>query len=75
MEAMDLQPNLQYLEMPIKILDVIAKQTRRNVVRLCKVQWSNHTEAEATWEREADLRKEYPHLFEEASESRGPDSI
>jgi hypothetical protein len=56
MEAMDLQPDLQYQERPIKILDMVMRQTRRTAVRFCLVQWSNHTEAEATWEREDDLK-------------------
>ena len=54
-EVMDLQPDLQYQERPIKILDVATQQTRRTAVRFCRVQWSNHTEAEATWERKEDL--------------------
>jgi hypothetical protein len=65
LEVMDLQPDLRYQERPIKILDTTERQTRRSVVRFCQVQWSNHTEAEATWEREDDLRKEFPYLFEE----------
>ena len=64
MEVMDLQPDLQYQERPIKILDVATRQTRRTAVRFCGVQWSNHTEAEATWEREDDLKKEFSYLFE-----------
>jgi hypothetical protein len=28
-----------------------------------KVQWSNHTEDEATWEREDHLRREFPGLL------------
>ena len=63
-EVMDLQPDLQYQERPIKILDVATRQTRRTAVRFCRVQWSNHTEAEATWEREDDLKKEFTYLFE-----------
>jgi hypothetical protein len=30
---------------------------------MCKVQWSNYAEDEATWEREEELKEEYPHLF------------
>ena len=63
MEVMDLQPDLQYQERPIKILDEATRQTRRTAVRFCRVQWSNHTEAKATWEREEDLKKEFPYLF------------
>ena len=62
---MDLQLDLQYQERPLKILDIITRQTRRIAVRFCRVQWSNHTEAEATWEREDDLKKEFPNLFED----------
>ena len=62
-EVMDLKLDLQYQERPIKILDVATRQTRRTAVRFCRVQWSNHTEAEATWERKDDLKKEFPYLF------------
>jgi hypothetical protein len=60
MEVVDLQLDLQYQERPIKILDTATRQTRRTAVRFCRVQWSNHTEAEATWEREDDLKKGIP---------------
>ena len=72
---MDLQPDLQYQERPIKTLDVATRQTRRTAVRFCRVHWSNHTEAEATWEQEDDLKKEFPYLFENYPESRGRDSF
>jgi len=48
MQAMDLQPDLQYQERPIKILDTATRQTRRTTIRFCRVQWSNQTEAKAT---------------------------
>jgi hypothetical protein len=65
MEFLDLQDNLEYVEYPEKILDRAVKETRRTTIPFCKVLWSNHTEREATWEKEVDLRKEYPHLFTE----------
>jgi hypothetical protein len=61
-DTIDLQ-DLRYQEVPIKILDTVTKQTRTTTVRIYRVQWSRHTEAEATWEREDALRKEFPHLF------------
>jgi hypothetical protein len=64
-ELLDLQDTLEYAEYPERILDREVKETRRTTIPFCKVLWSNHTEREATWEKEADLRKEYPHLFEE----------
>ena len=75
MDAMDLQPDLQYQERLIKILDMVTRQTKRIAVRFCRVQWSNYTEAEATWEREDDLKKEFPYLFEDQLESQGRDSF
>jgi hypothetical protein len=63
MELLDLQDTLEYAEYPEKILDRAVKETTRTTIPFCKVLWSNHTEREATWKKEADLTKEYPHLF------------
>jgi hypothetical protein len=45
--------------------------THNKVIKMYKVQWSHHTEDEATWEHEEELRAYYPELFLKASESRG----
>jgi hypothetical protein len=37
---------------------------------MCKVQWSHHSEHEATWEREDELKEEFPQLFSNLLESR-----
>jgi hypothetical protein len=37
---------------------------------MCKVQWSHHTEEEATWEREDELKEDFPQLFSNPSECR-----
>ena len=74
MEELDLGGDLSYDERPIKILETAERVTRSKVIKMCKVQWSHHTEDEATWEHEEDLRVEYPELFPSASESRGRDS-
>jgi len=41
----------------MKILDRAIKETRRTSIPYYKVLWSNHTEREATWEKEEELRK------------------
>ena len=61
--AIDLQPDLSYREHPVRILDEAERKTRRQTLKFLKVQWSNHSEAEATWEREDRLRSEYPSFF------------
>ena len=62
-EAIDLQPDLRYQEIPVKILDTVTRRTRNSEVRICRVQWSRHGVEEAMWEREDALKKEFPHLF------------
>jgi poly(3-hydroxyalkanoate) synthetase len=52
-------------------LEEAVRVTRRRKIKFFKVQWSNHSEDEATWEREDYLRKEFSYLFTLlASESR-----
>jgi hypothetical protein len=67
MEELDLAGDLTYSDRPIKILDIAERVTRSKVIKMCKVQWSHHTEDEATWEHEEELRVDYPELFPSAS--------
>ena len=62
-ETLDLQDNLTYREYPVRILDQAERTTRRQNIKFLKVQWSHHSEKEATWEREDRLRLEYPTFF------------
>ncbi|WVZ80648.1 hypothetical protein U9M48_028107 [Paspalum notatum var. saurae] len=55
-----IQPDLTYEEKPIKILDQKQRSTRRRTINFYKVQWSNHSEEEATWEQEEFLQTKYP---------------
>ena len=66
LEELDLQPDLSYREHPIRILEETERKTRNRNIKFIKVQWSNHTEDEATWEREDQLRADYPDLFPSA---------
>jgi hypothetical protein len=63
-DALDIQDTLEYKEHPIRILDKAEKETRSSAIPMCKVQWSNHTEWEATSAKESELRMLYPYLFE-----------
>jgi hypothetical protein len=73
LEEVQLESDLTYEEKPIKILGTSERVTRTKTIKFCKVQWSHHTE-EATWEREDELREDYPHLFASQPKSRGRDS-
>jgi hypothetical protein len=67
MEELDMWGDFTYSEKPIKILDMAEWVTRSKVIKICKVQWSHHTEDEDTWEHEEELRGECPELFPSAS--------
>ena len=62
-ESIDLQEDLTYKEHPVRILDEAERRTRNNSVKFLKVQWSHHSDKEATWECEDQLRSEYPSFF------------
>ncbi|WVZ58387.1 hypothetical protein U9M48_008666 [Paspalum notatum var. saurae] len=55
-----IQPDLSYEEQPVKILDQKQRSTRQRTINFYKVQWSNHSEEEATWEQEKFLQTKYP---------------
>jgi hypothetical protein len=67
MEELSVQGDFTYTEYPIKILDTLTRVTRNKVIKMCKVQCSHHGEDEATWEREEELRIDFPHLFPRSS--------
>jgi hypothetical protein len=49
-EVTPLKVDLSYREHPIKILDQKDRVTRRKTNKFFKIQWSKHSEEEATWE-------------------------
>jgi hypothetical protein len=59
-EVAPLEADLAYLEHPIKILNQKSRVTRRKTIKFYKVQWSNHTVEEVTWESEDFLRSHHP---------------
>ena len=59
-DSIQLEPDLTYPEHTIKIIDRQDRVTRRTTKRFYKVQWSNHSEEEATWEKEEFLKSKYP---------------
>ena len=48
LEPIQIYEDLTYEEVPIQIVDVMDKVLRHAVVKLVKVQWSNHSIREAT---------------------------
>jgi hypothetical protein len=59
-QTIDIQSDLSYVEHPIKVLDVKKRSTRRETIKMYKIQWNHHTEEEATWETEFYLQYNFP---------------
>jgi hypothetical protein len=75
MDDLDAKEDLSYQEYPIKILETSERVMRNKKIKMGKVQWSHHTEEEATWEREEELKAGFPSFFFDPSKSRGRDSF
>ena len=63
-ENLQLEPDLIYPEHPVRIVDHKTRVTRNQTSNFYKVQWSNHSEREATWETEEFLKSKYPELLQ-----------
>jgi len=64
MRNIKVESDLAYEEKPVQLLDSKERVTRNRVIRFHKVMWSNHSEQEATWERDGYLREVYPVFYE-----------
>ena len=65
LEPIQISKDLTYEEVPIQIMDVMDKVLCHVVVKLVKIQWSNHSIREATWELEEEMREKHLHLFQD----------
>jgi hypothetical protein len=59
-EVAPLEADLSYPEHPTEILDQKDRVTRHKTIKFFKVQWSNHSEEEATWESKDFLCSRHP---------------
>jgi hypothetical protein len=62
-QTIEIESDLSYTEHPIRILDTKERSTRREIVKMFKIQWNHHTEEEATWETESYLQHNFPDLL------------
>jgi hypothetical protein len=62
-EVTSLEADLLYPKHPIKVLDQKDCVTRRKTIKFFKIQWSNHTEEEATWQSEDFLHSRHPNFM------------
>jgi hypothetical protein len=62
-----IKPDHSVVEHLLRVLDQKERQTRKHVVKMYKIQWSHHTEGEATWETEHFLNTKYPGFLQSRS--------
>jgi hypothetical protein len=75
MEDLNTKEDHSYQEYPAKILETSKRVTRNKRIKISKVQWNHHTEEEATWKREEELKAEFLSFFSDPFESRRRDSF
>jgi hypothetical protein len=51
-QAIDIEPDLSYVEQPLQIRDTKESVTRRKKLKMYKILWDHHTIDEAIWETE-----------------------
>jgi hypothetical protein len=57
---LEIEPDISYQDYPSKVLDCKERSTQAKSIKMYKIQWSNHSEEEATWETEDFLRSTSP---------------
>ena len=62
-QPVQLKENLTYEETLVQIVNHKERVLRSKVIPLVKVLWKNHEREAATWELEAQMRRQYPQLF------------
>jgi hypothetical protein len=63
-QTIEIESDLTYKEYPIRVLDTKERSTRRETIRMFKIQWNHHTEEEVTWETESYLQHNFPDFFQ-----------
>ncbi|GJR45317.1 hypothetical protein Tco_1313420 [Tanacetum coccineum] len=62
-KKLQLDDKLNFVEEPIEIIDREVKQLKQSRIPIVKVRWNSKRGPEFTWEREDQIRANYPHLF------------
>jgi hypothetical protein len=63
-QAIEIEPELTYTEHPLKVLDTKERSTRRETIKMYKIQWNHHTEEEATLKTESYLQHNFPDFLQ-----------
>ncbi|GJU46158.1 putative reverse transcriptase domain-containing protein [Tanacetum coccineum] len=71
LDKIHIDDKLHFVEEPMEIMDHEVKRLKQSRILIIKVQWNSKRGHEFTWEREDQIRKNYPHLFTKITPSTG----
>nr|GFA60542.1 hypothetical protein [Tanacetum cinerariifolium] len=63
LDEVQLDDKLHFIEEPVEIMDHKVKRLRQSRIPIVKVRWNSHRGPEYTWEREDQMKSNYPYLF------------
>nr|GEX98133.1 putative reverse transcriptase domain-containing protein [Tanacetum cinerariifolium] len=64
LDEVRIDEKLHFIEEPSEIMDREVKQLKQSRIPIVKVRWNSSRGPEYTWEREDQMWKKYPHLFD-----------
>ncbi|GKE17502.1 putative reverse transcriptase domain-containing protein, partial [Tanacetum coccineum] len=64
LDEVRINEKLHFIEEPIEIIDREVKQLKKSRIPIVKVRWNSSRGPEYTWEKEDQMWKKYPHLFD-----------
>ncbi|GJW65951.1 putative reverse transcriptase domain-containing protein [Tanacetum coccineum] len=64
LDEVRINEKLHFIKEPIEIMDREVKQLKQSRIPIVKVRWNSSRGPEYTWEREDQMWKKYPHLFD-----------
>ncbi|GJX62616.1 putative reverse transcriptase domain-containing protein [Tanacetum coccineum] len=63
LEEIQLDDKLHMIEEPVEIVDKEVKRIKQSRIPIVKVHWNSQRGPDINWEREDQIKKNYPHLF------------
>ncbi|GJU63564.1 reverse transcriptase domain-containing protein [Tanacetum coccineum] len=67
LDEIQVDAKLNFMEDPVEIFEKEFKKLKHSRIVIVKVQWNSKRGPEFTWEREDQMKLEYPHLFSDVS--------
>ncbi|GJY50986.1 hypothetical protein Tco_0441833, partial [Tanacetum coccineum] len=65
LDEIQIDDKLNFIEEPVEIMDREVKRLNQSRIPIVKVRWNSRQGPEFTWEREDQMKKKYPHLFDD----------